>query len=79
MFIYWLNSLPTYFKLKIILNNFIVEAKTEKTLVITLKDTEIKDFKSCIEKCNSEASKIGFNKTFTEDESKLLKTLKETL
>lgn len=55
-----------------------MEAKNQKTLNIRLSDKEIDYFKSIIKKCNSEDSKIGFNKKiFNEEEKKLLKQLEK--
>ncbi len=53
-----------------------MESKKEETLNITLKNEEIKSFKSIITKIQKEDSRIGFNaKIFTEEEVKLLKDI----
>lgn len=57
-----------------------MDCKKEKQLSITLKDTEIDNFKNIIDKCKDENKSIGFkNKKFSKEENDLLKNINEVI
>ncbi len=57
-----------------------MDYKKEKVLNITLKDKEIENFQSIINKCKEGDKNIGFNNNkFTDDENKLLKDINNAL